>query len=674
VYAFVGRSRELSELDRQLDRLHPTSGRPDGPGASSAVVISAISGTAGVGKTALAVHWAHRVADRFPDGQLYVNLRGFDPGGQAMDPSEAIRGCLDALAVPTERLPGGLDAQSALYRSTLADKRVLVVLDNARDAAQARPLLPGTPTALVIVTSRDRLTGLVAADGAYPIKLDLLSTEEGADLLASRVGVERVAAEPAAVDDVVAACAQLPLALTIAAARAATNPSFGLATLATELTEARDRLDTLTAGEPSSDIRAVFSWSYRALTAPAARLFRLLGLHPGRDISALATASLAGHPLPRTRQLLSELTSASLLTEHLPGRYSFHDLLRAYATDLTHGTDAGHTRLSAIDRLLDHYLHSAHAADRLLHPSRDVIPVQLAPAAAGVTPQQHANQLQAMSWLTAEHSTLLAALRLAVDSGRDTQTWQLAWALDTFLSRQGHWNDLAAGWQSALRAADRLADPSARAHAHRLLASAYTLLGAYPGAHIHHGYALDLHTEAGDLVGQARSHLSLGYLRDRQGHAVRALDHAEQALILFRAAGHDRGQAYALNAVGYCRALNGDYAQALIHCQQALGLHQQLDDRAGEAQTWDSLGYAYHELGHYSQAIDCYQQALDLFGGLGDRYDEATTLTSLGETQHAGGDSASAQTTWQLALAILTELNHPDAASVRTKLHSELRV
>src|SRR5215470_2755608 len=261
---FAGRAGELATLTGLL------RGRADRGGT---VVISAIGGTAGVGKTALAVYWAHQVADRFPDGQLYVNLRGFDPGGSVMDPAEGVRRFLDALQVPPEQIPVDLDAQVALYRSQLAGRRMLVVLDNARDTAQVRPLLPGASTCLVVVTSRNQLTGLIAVDGAYPITLDLLNDEEARQLLARRLGADRVAAEPAAVADIVTRCAHLPLALALVAARAAIRPQAGLRVLAEELRDTRHRWQMLSGDDPASDLQAVFSWSYQALTSEAARLF-----------------------------------------------------------------------------------------------------------------------------------------------------------------------------------------------------------------------------------------------------------------------------------------------------------------------------------------------------------------------------------------------------------------
>jgi len=661
VYGFAGRAEHLVRLDAVLAGVAAE--------APTAVVISAVSGTAGVGKTALAVHWAHRVAHRFPDGQLYVNLRGFDPGGQVVAPAEAVRGFLDAFEVPPERIPASLDAQAGLYRSLLAGRRVLVVLDNARDAEQARPLLPGTPTALVLVTSRNQLTPLVAADGAHPLTLDLLTHQEAMDLLARRLGGGRVAAEPQAAEEIIASCARLPLALAIAAARAATHPDFPLTTLAAELANAGGRLDALSAGDPATEVRAVFSWSYTALTPAAARLFRLLGLHPGPDTSAAAAASLAGHSPSAVRPLLTELTRASLLAEHTPGRYAFHDLLRAYANDLTYTLDPGDQRRAVVGRMLDHYLHTAHTADRLLNPARDPITVALAPPEPGVTPERPAGHRQAMAWLTAEHPGLLATVRQAADTGFDTHTWQLAWTLDTFLNRQGHWHDLTATWQAALAAAGRLGDPTAQADAHRRLARAHTLLGRYQDSHSHLRHALDLYTQTGDHAGQAHTNGNLGVLWERQGRPDQALAHAQQALTQFRNASDPRGQALALNAVGWSHALLGDYQQALTHCQQALTQFQELGDHDGVADTSDSLGYAHHHLGHHRQAVECYQHALDLYRHLADRYSEATVLIHLGDTHHAASDTDAARAAWRHALDILTDLDHPDAEDVRGKLH-----
>jgi tetratricopeptide (TPR) repeat protein len=660
VPGFAGRADHLVHLDTVL-----ATAAADAP---TAVVITAVSGTAGVGKTALAIRWAHRVADRFPDGQLYVNLRGFDPGGQVMAPAAAVRGFLDALGVPPERIPADLDAQAALYRSLLSGRRVLVVVDNARDAEHARPLLPGTATALAVVTSRNQLSGLVAADGAHPVPLDLLTGEEAGELLARRIDPGRIAAEPEAVQEIITACARLPIALALVAARAATHPSFALTALAAELSAAGGQAGRLDGGDLLAQVRTVFSWSYTTLTPAAARLFRLLGLHPGAEVSAAAAASLTAAPLADTRRSLAQLAHAGLLTEHSAGRYGFHDLLRAYATDLAQTVDSNDERRAATTRLLDHYNHTAHTAARLLHPTRDPTPLPLTEPEAGAILEQPADLRAALDWLTAEHPVLLAVQRLAAGTGFDTHTWQLAWAMDRFLDRRGHWLDLAGAWRTALAVADRLDNLTVTALAHRALGLAGSSLGGYGEAHTHLRRALDLYAEAGDLVGQAHIHSNLCHLWERQDRPDRSLDHAQQALTRYRAAGHRRGQAIALNNVGWCHALLGDHTQALIHCQQALALHQQVGHRDGEAAAWDSLGYTHHHLGHPTQAVDCYQHALTLYRDLGDRYHEATILTHLGEAHHAAGRPDAARTAWTDALAIFTDLDHPDTEAVRAEL------
>ena len=657
VATFVGRSKQIAELDLLAN-----------PSRGARVVVGVITGGGGIGKTALAVYWAHQVADQFPDGQLYVSLRGFDPGGQVMDSGEAVRRFLDALGVPAERIPMDLDAQTALYRTQLAARRMLIVLDNARDSAQVRPLLPGAPTCLVLVTSRNQLSGLVAAEGAHPITLDLLTEAEARQMLTRRLGADRVAAEPRAVEGIITACARLPLALAIVAARAITEAHLPLHALAGGLrnNSSSGRLDTLSTDDPATDVRAVLSWSYQALTPAAGRLFRLLGLHPGPDTCAPAAASLAALPLPEVRSLLGELTRANLLIEHVPGRYAFHDLLRAYATDLAHRLDSDQQRHAAMHRVLDHYLHTAYAADRLLYPARD--PIALTPPQPGTIPEHPTDLQQALDWFTAEHPVLLAAVDHAAAIGFDTHIWQMAWTVANFLDRRGHWHDQAAAEQAAVAAAGRLADPAAQASAHRSLALVYIRLGRLDDASNHLRHALDLYAQAGDRVGQAHTHLNLGPVWRRRGRPVEALHHARQALDLFRAADHRQGQAHALNSVGWFHALLGDHPQALTHCQQALTLLQELDDRPGQAHTWDSLGYAHHHLGSHDQAITCYQHALNLYRDLGDRYYEATILTHLGDIHHTTGDPRAARDAWQNALTILNQLDHPDAQAVRVKL------
>ena len=519
VRGFTGRAALLDRLDALLAGGGPT-----------AVVVSAMSGAAGVGKTALAVHWAHRVAHRFPDGQLYLNLRGFDPGGAAMSRSEAIRRLLDAFEIPSARVPVSFDAQVGLYRSLLAGKRVLVVLDNARDAEQVRPLLPSAPGCLAVVTSRNQLTSLVAAEGAVPFALDLLSHAEARDLLANRLGADRLAGAPASVDDIIVSCARLPLALVIVAARAAVNSAMPLEAVAEQLR--RTGLDGLEGGDPFTDVRAVLSWSYKILDSAAARLFRLLGLHPGPDIAVPAAASLAGLTPAQVRPLLAELAQAHLVTQHAPHRYSFHDVLRAYAAELVHTVDPDEERRAATGRMLDHYLHTAHAAALLLQPHREPIALSSAGAAEPL-----ANYAQALDWFAAEQAVLLALVQRA-----DSHAWQLAWALATFLGRRGNWRDLAAAHGAALAAAQRRGDRLGQAHANRGLALARIELGLDDDAEAHHRRALALFTELDVHTGQAQTHLDLALVHERQARHRDALDHAYQALGLFRRAGNRFGR------------------------------------------------------------------------------------------------------------------------------------
>lgn len=632
-------------------------------------MISAIGGMAGVGKTTLAVHWAHRVADRFPDGQLYVNLRGFDPSGAVLDPGEAVRGFLGALGVPPERVPHGVDAQAALYRSVLAGRRVLVVLDNARDTEQVRPLLPGSPGCLTIVTSRDELPGLVAAHGAHSLVLRPFDAVQARAFLVRRLGARRVAAEPRAADEISELCAGLPLALACVAARAAGHPHFPLAAVAAELREAHGSLDAFARSDASVDVGTVFSWSSRAISAEAARLFRLLALHPGPDLSLPAAAALAGLPVRRARPLLAELTGLHLVTEHGPGRYAFHDLLRAYAGELVHERHTEADREAARGRLYHHYLHTAHAADRLLAPNADPLPPP--PPPEGAHPEALADDDRALAWLTAEHAVLLAVVETAAVSGHPVQerlACQLAWSLEPFFDRRGHWHDGLAVQRTALDAARRLADPALEARGLRGLARVEGRLGLHSRSVPRLERALELFTGLGDDTGRAHTHRSLGWECDQQGDLPGALRHNQFALGLFRRLGDRAAQASVLNSVGWYHALLGDHRQALTHCFEALTTLQQLGDRYGQAATWDSIAYAHHHLGRHPHALLGYRNALALLRDLGVPYVEADILVRVGETHLATGDHDGARTAWRQALVLLRGLNHPDAERVEALL------
>lgn len=655
---FAGRADELKALSELLARR---------AGAGGAVVISAIGGTAGIGKTTLAVHWAHQVADRFPDGQLYVNLRGFDPSGTPMPPAEAVRRFLGALGVPARRIPVDPEEQVALYRSELAGRRVLLVLDNARDVEQVRSLLPGSPGSLVLLTSRNRLAELVAVDGAVPLTLDLLTRHEARDLLIGRLGGERVLADEDTATELADLCARLPLALNIAAAHAALHPTRALSHLVEELRDTRRRLDTFAIGDGAADVRTVFSWSYRALTPQAARAFRQLSLYPGPDISLLAAASLTGLDVAATRRVLGELTAAHLVAEHTQGRYGFHDLLRAYATERAHAEDAEAERHDATRRICDFYLHTAHDADHVLHPYRP--PVRLDPPASAAHHQSLADVPAAITWLEAEHSNVLAAQQAAADLHRYQVVWQLAWTLSTFHIRRGRRHDELAAWQAALQAVAHLPDLVPRIRAHRLTGRAYAELGRHEDAigHLHRALALAGHDH--DLCEKAHTHRTLAWAWERRGDARQALHHAAHARDLDHALDRPTWEAYALNQMGLYTARLGDYDTARSHCQAALALHSRHQDPTGIAETALTLGYIQHRTGHHLEAIDHYQEAVARFRTIGNIYQAADALDGLGHPHAALGRSEQARATWRQALDIYQQQGRaPDAARVQGQL------
>ncbi|MDQ7908249.1 BTAD domain-containing putative transcriptional regulator [Phytohabitans sp. ZYX-F-186] len=659
VAAFTGRAEEIGALDGWLDGVE----REERP----AVLIAVVTGMAGVGKTSLATHWAHRVADRFPDGQLYVNLRGFGPAAP-VSPADALHGFLEALGTPPDRIPADETGRAARFRSLLAGRRFLVVLDDAGDADQVRPLLPGTPGCVVLVTSRHQLAGLVAGEGARVLTLAPFADGEARDLLAGRLGRDRVAAEPEAVDDIVARCGRLPLALAVVAARAAIHPRFPLADVAGDLLSTSAGLSRLGGGDAVTDVRLAFSASYRTLAPPAARLFRLLGLPLGPDIGLPAAASLTGEPPARVRPLLATLTEAHMLTEHTPGRYTHHDLLRAYAGETAHGVEPAERRSAALRRLLDHYLHTAHRAALLQQPHRSRISV--APPGAGVAVRELADQRDASAWFAAEYQVLLAAVAQAARDGFDVHAWQLAWALASQMDRRGRWDDALTTHQLALEAALRAADPTGQAHAHRGLGLAHARRDRYAQAESHLSSAADLFGRLGD-DGEGHTYLDLGWAASKRADYPLALHRATRALQVFQASGHRVGQANALNGIGWCHSVLGRHGEALAHCRDALALFQTEGDQHGEAPTWDSLGYIHHRLGQFTEAVDAYERSLDLYRQLGNQYYQADVLHHLGDTHLAAGSTAAAVAAWQRALCVFDELKHPDADEVRTKLAAQ---
>ena len=671
-----GFSGRHAELERMLHVADLATGDDPagvaGPGGSAEgspgpVQIIAITGTAGVGKTTLAIRFARQVAKRFPDGQLYVNLRGFDPSGSATGPDDALRYFLDALAVPPQRMPADLESRAGLFRSMLDGKRVLIVLDNARDSDQVRPLLPGSPGSLVVVTSRSELTGLVAAEGATPLGLDVLTDDEAHELLGRRLGPEVIAAEPEPAAELIALCAWLPLALGVAAGRAATRPGLSLAALAAELRDTRNRLEALDAGDAATDVRAVLSWSYEQLSEPSARMFRLLGLHPGPDVSVAAAASLAGVPRGEAVAALRELTRTHVVAEHQPGRFAFHDLLRAYAFHQAEIEDSAADRDAAARRCLDHYVHTAHAG--AVQSNRIRKPLDLAAPAPGAVPEEFSGRGQALAWFDAEGPVMLGLFTQAIASGNDEYVWQIAWTLSPFLYRRNRWHEGIGIQRQSLRAAQRLGDPAGLGHAHYELGRMLVHLGDFGEAQPHLAEALEVFSRLGDRASQATVHQGFGALFEQQGRYAQALVHAREALRIVEEIGPVTALATIENGVGWLYAHLGQNTEALMYCQRALDLQREIGYRGGEADTLDSLGYTHSRMNDHQQAAECYSQAVEIYHEIGDRFHEAGSHIGLGDAQLHAGDPASARKNWEQALAILESIPHHDAEQARARLN-----
>jgi tetratricopeptide (TPR) repeat protein len=543
---------------------------------------------------------------------------------------------------------------------------MLIVLDNAASAGQVRLLLPGAGACLVVVTSRRQLTALAAMEGAYTVTLDVLTDTEAHQLLATRLGAARLADDLAATTELIAECARLPLALSVAAARADARPQFPLAAVAGELRDARGRLDALDGGEDLVNIRAVFSWSYEQLSPATARMFRLLGLHPGPDITVAAAASLAVVPRLQAARTLGQLAAACLLTEHMPGRFTFHDLLRAYAAEQAAVAEEEGQRQAAIHRSVDHYLQSARAADHAIYPARPPVPIS-APL-PGTEPETFPGHVEALAWFEQEHHVLLAVTSLAATSGLHPCAWHLPWTMESFFYQRAHWHDWAVTQKIALTAARCIGDRDGQAHAHRGIANANIEIGSYDTASRHLTWALRLRENAGDLTGQARVHLDMGRLASFQESYSDCLAHARQGLELSRSA-HDRiGEGNGLSEVGWALALLGQYEQAIACCHDTLRLLRETGNLHIEGQVWDSLGYAHHHLGQHAEAAACYQRAVQILDERGYRYAKAVTLNWAAQAYRAAGDARAARDAWQQALAMLEDFHSPDAAKVLANL------
>jgi tetratricopeptide (TPR) repeat protein/transcriptional regulator with XRE-family HTH domain len=653
---FTGRAAELAVLDASAARA--------AAGGGTEVIL--IAGTAGVGKTTLANYFCQRVAAQFPDGQLHVNLRGFDPGGQPLDASAALRGFLEALGVKPASVPADPDAQAALYRTLVADRGLLIVLDNARGVEQVRQLIPGSPGCLVVVTSRNELAGLIA-QGAQVLTLTPFTGDEALWFLARRLGAARVEREPEAAGDLVRLCARLPLAMSVAAAHAAAHPAFPLAALVDEL---RSRgLDQLDTGDPETSARTVFSWSYHYLSDPGKRVFRLLGVHPGPDTGIAAAASLAAMPAAAAHTALRELGRAHLTDEHAPGRFAVHDLLRAYAAELAAAADGQDALRAAELRLLDHYLHTGYAAAMLLLPSREC--GDLAPPAAGVLLEPPATVDAATAWFTVESRPLLAASARAAERGLAGHGWQLPWVIAPYLISQGHWVDFAATQRAALAAAQRTGDLRSLGHAHYHLGYALDLLGDGRAADEHLRQGLDAFARAGDQLGQGLALHGLAQVLQAQGRYSEALPVAREALRLRTERGNPAAAASSENSLGSICIELGLHAEALEHCQRALRLCEEAGIGGYRGEALYNLGLAHFHAGDPAEAVRRFEQAADIFRVFGDMPYLAATFTALAHAHRIAGNPAAAGRDRASAREILDGMPPSDAEQVRAWIARE---
>ncbi|MFI8230974.1 BTAD domain-containing putative transcriptional regulator [Streptomyces sp. NPDC085900] len=635
---FVGRDDELRLLDAG-------EGRTDG----GAPDVSVIAGMAGVGKSWLALRWAHQHAEEFPDGQLYAQLNGFSPSARPTDPGDVLHLFLMALGAAESELPADTEGRAALYRTLMARRKILVVLDNARDSAQVVPLLPGTPGCRTLVTSRNRLSSLKVRAGADIVGLGLLSADESSRLFARRLGHDRAASEPA-LRDIVHWCAGLPLALDIAAAHVDGLPGASLDQLAQDLRDPSTRLDVLDAGDVSASLRVLFAASHDALDAEPARVFALLGLLPHQDVSLAALAHFIERDPTRTRQAMRVLEEACLIRQHRPGRYEMHDLVRLYAEEQAAGLTAtqrdGHTR-----RLVAFYVRSAQAAHRVLEPHRTA---QDPPALHDPSPAPLAfgDAQAALDWFDAEYACLQEIITLAERRGLRPELCRLTWALHTFRWRRGLFEESIRAWYTALDAATGLDDPSLAAHTRQRLGVALAQAGRYDEALSHLDAALERFSADAGTVGLTRTHHSLAEVYVRINAYERALPHFAQALEGYRELGDQVGESNILNGTGWALARLGRYASGEAHCLQALPLLQLHGDGEGQAATWDTLAYIARRTGRTSRALDAYRQALTHFQAIGNANREADTWASLGDMYADAGDREAARHAWTTALGL----------------------
>ena len=640
IASFTGRQQELQQLAEAA------------AGAGRVVGIHAIGGMAGVGKTAFAVHAAHRLADRFPGGQIFLPLHGHTPGRQPVDPADALAGLLLTLGVPAGQIPAGVEARMALWRDRLAERQLLLILDDAASSEQVRPLLPGAGGSLVLVTSRRHLSAL---EDATAVSLDTLPPGEAADLLVRLAGRAGLRPDDPAVAELTRLCGFLPLAIGMVARQLHHHPAWTAAGRVAELTAGVDRLELMATENLS--VAAAFNLSYADLTGDQQRLFRRLGLHPGADIDGYAAAALDGTDLGAARRGLEALYDQYLIAEPAQDRYRLHDLIREHARVLAGRLDPDRDREQATARLLDYYQHTAARANALIARQTGSAPASADGAIRAAVPALDGRE-QALAWAQAERASLLACLDHAAATGQDARVIALTAGLAALLRRDGPWAEAITRHEAAIQAAQYLGDRLGQANALNELGVVRRMTGDYPTATQVHEQALGIYRDLGDRLGQAHALSHLGALRLGTSNYPAAAQALEQALVHYRGLGDQLGQAGALNYLGIVQRLTGNYPAAAQALEQALGIYRDLGDRLGQAHALRDVGDVRRETGDFRAATRVLEQALDIFCSLGDRLGQAHALKNLGSVRRLTGDYTAAAQALEQALDIFRDLGH----------------
>ncbi|WP_394361955.1 ATP-binding protein [Amycolatopsis sp. SB7-3] len=652
---FVGRETELAKISAIADR---------GDGRSNAIAI--IAGAPGVGKTALAVQWASAQRERFPDGDLYCDLHGYAPG-PASTPPEVLAGFLRALEVPGKKIPRSLEAKSALFRSLLNDRRFVIVLDNVTSPDAVRPLLPSTPGCFVLVTSRSSLSGLVVTNGARRITLDMLMPAESETLLRTAIGARRADGEPGAIRELADLCGHLPLAVRIAGERVAAHPYLRLADLLGELRSEARRLDAFETGDDEmSALRPVFSWSYQALDPATARVFRMLGLHPGPSVSVATASVLVGPPAADVRRRLDKLTAGCLLSEVDRDRFRFHDLLRVYAKERVDAEESAEEREESPRRLLEWYLACADSADRVLTPMRRRVALEVSPDVSGKL--EFGTYGEALAWCEAEQANLVASVHAALAADWCSIACRLPLALWAFFTLRKPWADWIATYKAGVEAARRCSDQFSEASLLAGLGIAHRDLCRFEEALAYLESALAIRRRIDDSWGQGQALISLGIAYHEQGRFAEALGHHTDALEVFRLLGDEWGAAQTLHFLGLTNHGLGRFEQAYENLRQALDIRHRIGYRYGEAETLVGLALVFQKIDRSGESAGQLKRALELRRDMGDRYGEAAALDHLGQLWARKGETEWAKTCWGDALNIFNELGAPRAAEVYARL------